>query len=105
MGVWLTIAGFYRKAGLLGDAQKACAEAQKIVQDLESDVAGDASGNLSTKQAGWGEKKSVEELHADVWAEVSGCVGSGAWGYMLTQSTERKPIHRSREAIPGSLRL
>ncbi|KAK4456301.1 putative cargo-transport protein ypp1 [Podospora aff. communis PSN243] len=69
VGVWLTIAGFYRRAGLLGDAGKACAEAQKIVQTLEADISADTSGSLSARQAGWGQKKSVEELLADVWAE------------------------------------
>ncbi|KAK3380187.1 hypothetical protein B0T24DRAFT_547706 [Lasiosphaeria ovina] len=66
--VWLVIAGFYRRADLLGDAQKACAEAHKIVQSLEADVSTDTSGALSVRQVGWGEQKSVEELSADVWA-------------------------------------
>ncbi|KAK0646618.1 hypothetical protein B0T16DRAFT_391018 [Cercophora newfieldiana] len=69
VGVWLAIAGFYRRAGLLNDAAKACAEAQKIVQSLEADISSDTSGSLSARQAGWGQKKSVEELLADVWAE------------------------------------
>jgi len=71
VGVWLVIAGFYRRAGLLDDAQQACAEAQKIVQGLEANMVNDTSGSVSVRQAGWGEKKSVEELLADVWAEVS----------------------------------
>ncbi|KAK1751765.1 hypothetical protein QBC47DRAFT_390973 [Echria macrotheca] len=69
VGVWLVIAGFYRRAGLLDDAQKACAEAQKIVQGLEADFPSDGPQSLSIRQAGWGEKKSVEELMADVLAE------------------------------------
>ncbi|KAK3357548.1 hypothetical protein B0T25DRAFT_162619 [Lasiosphaeria hispida] len=69
VGVWLAIAGFYRRAGLLDDAQKACAEAQKIVQGLETDVSSDTSGSVSVRQAGWGHKKSIEELLGDVWAE------------------------------------
>lgn len=68
--VWLAIAGFYRRAGLLEDSQKATAEAQKIVQSLETDVANDPSGSLSVRRAGWGMEKSVEEISADVWAEV-----------------------------------
>lgn len=70
--VWLTIAGFYRRAGLLGDAQKAVAEAQLIVQSLEASVSDDAPGSqsLSVRQAGWGMDKSVEQILADVWAEV-----------------------------------
>ncbi|KAH8880713.1 putative filamentation protein [Thozetella sp. PMI_491] len=67
--VWLTIAGFYRRADLLDNAQKAIAEAQKIVQGLESEVAKDTTGAMSLKKVGWGETKSVEELLSDVWAE------------------------------------
>lgn len=69
VGVWLVIAGFYRRAGLLNDAQMATAEANKVAQGLEADVAAEASGSLSARQAGWGQKKSVDELLADVWAE------------------------------------
>ncbi|KAK4202735.1 hypothetical protein QBC40DRAFT_220857 [Triangularia verruculosa] len=67
--VWLTIAGFYRRASLLDDAQKAIAEAQKIVQSFEGDVASDTSGALNTRTAGWGMEKSVEAVLADVWTE------------------------------------
>lgn len=79
VGVWLVIAGFYRRAGLLGDAQKACSEGQKIVQNLEADISSDTSGSLSARQAGWGQKKSVEELFADVWAEVSCAASLSRW--------------------------
>lgn len=68
--VWLAIAGYYRRAGLLEDSQKATAEAQKIVQSLEVDVVNDESESLSVRRAGWGMEKSVEEVWADVWAEV-----------------------------------
>ncbi|KAL2019659.1 hypothetical protein VTK56DRAFT_9278 [Thermocarpiscus australiensis] len=67
--VWLVIAGFYRRAGLLEDSQKAIAEARKVAQSLEADVLGDASGTLSVRRVEWGMEKSVEEVVADVWAE------------------------------------
>ena len=71
--VWLMTAGLYRRAGMYADAEGATAEAKKLVQSLEAEVASDASGvlSLSLKNAGWGGKKSVEELWADYWAEVS----------------------------------
>jgi len=69
--VWLTIAGFYRRAELLEDAQKAIAEALFAAESLEKEVVNDGSGELSVKQAGWGMEKSVDEVLADVWAEVS----------------------------------
>jgi tetratricopeptide (TPR) repeat protein len=69
--VWLVIAGFYRRAGLLNDAHKATAEAQKVAQSLELDVVNETSGTLLVRQAGWGMEKSAAEVMADVWAEVS----------------------------------
>lgn len=69
--VWLVIAGFYRRAGLLEDAHKAIGEAQEVAQSLEADVVNDTSGLLSVRHAGWGMEKSVEAILADVWAEVS----------------------------------
>ncbi|KAL2201395.1 hypothetical protein P885DRAFT_65648 [Corynascus similis CBS 632.67] len=67
--VWLVISGFYRRAGLLDDANKAITEAQRAAQDLEADVANEASGVLSVRHVGWGMEKSAEEVIADVWAE------------------------------------
>jgi tetratricopeptide (TPR) repeat protein len=71
--VWLMTAGLYRRAGMYDDAEGATAEAKKLVQGLEAEVASDATGalSLSLKNAGWAGKKSVEELWADFWAEVS----------------------------------
>jgi tetratricopeptide (TPR) repeat protein len=77
--VWLVIAGFYRRAGLLEEAHEAVAEAQKVAQGLEADVVGDASGSLSVRQAGWGMEKSVEEVLADIWAEVGLLKGCMCW--------------------------
>lgn len=71
VAVWLAIGGFYRRAGLLGDAQKAYTEANQIVEKLEADVSSDSSGSVSARQTGWGQRKSIDELLADVWAEVN----------------------------------
>ena len=68
--VWLLVSGFYRRAGMLDDARASVAEAQKLVQQLEADVAKDTSGVLSLSNPGWAGRKSVEELWGDVWAEV-----------------------------------
>ncbi|KAH6850297.1 hypothetical protein B0I37DRAFT_444349 [Chaetomium sp. MPI-CAGE-AT-0009] len=67
--VWLVIAGFYRRAGLLDDASQAAAEAQGAAQSLEADVVNETSVALSVRQVGWGMEKSAEEVLADVWAE------------------------------------
>jgi hypothetical protein len=69
--IWLLIAGFYRRADKLDDSQGATAEAMKLVQGLEAEIARDTTGTLSLKNPGWAGRKSVEELWADVWSEVS----------------------------------
>ncbi|ODA80142.1 hypothetical protein RJ55_03100 [Drechmeria coniospora] len=71
--VWLTIAGFYRRAQMLDDAKGAIAEAQKLVQALESEASGDSlrgRGGGSQAGAGWAETKSIDELWGDVWSEL-----------------------------------
>lgn len=70
--VWLMIAGFYRRAGMLEDSKGAVAEAQKLLQTLESDMAKLlSSGSGSTRGPAWGEKKSIDELWGDIYSEVS----------------------------------
>ena len=71
--VWLMIAGFYRRAHMLDDCQGAVGEAQKYTQMLEKQVSEDTTGEVSIRHAGWGGNRSVDELHADCWAEVSLC--------------------------------
>lgn len=68
--VWLMIAGFYRRAGMKEDCKGAITEAQRLVQSLESDLARDPSGSGALKAPSWAEKKSVEDLWSDLYAEV-----------------------------------
>jgi hypothetical protein len=68
--VWLLIAGFYRRAELYGDANGAVDEAEKLVIDLATDITKDTSGTVSIDIAGWGNKKSIEEMWADIYSEV-----------------------------------
>ncbi|KAL5612754.1 hypothetical protein BROUX41_004161 [Berkeleyomyces rouxiae] len=67
--LWLMVAGFYRRADMIEDSKGAVVEAQKLVQSLETNLASDATGSLSLKTPKWAEKRSVDELWADVWAE------------------------------------
>lgn len=69
--LWLLVAGFYRRATMLEDANGALEEARKLVEVLEANISKDESGEVSVSNSGWGGGKSVEELWADVWAEVS----------------------------------
>ncbi|GKT88651.1 filamentation protein [Colletotrichum tofieldiae] len=64
------IAGFYRRANLFEDAKGAISEAQKLVGMLEAEVARDPTGSLSMRGNSWAEKKGVDELLGDVWAEL-----------------------------------
>ncbi|UNI14005.1 hypothetical protein JDV02_000689 [Purpureocillium takamizusanense] len=70
VGIWLTIAGFYRRAALLEDCKGAIAEAQKLVHGLEMEISQDQSIASGPKTASWGEKKSVDDLWGDVWSEL-----------------------------------
>ena len=69
--VWLMIAGFYRRAAMYEDSKGAVTEAQRLIQSLEADAGRDPTGSGSLRAAGWAEKKSVEDLWGDLWAEVS----------------------------------
>lgn len=91
--VWLMTAGLYRRASMYDDAEEATAEAKKLVQGLEAEVASDTTGMLafSLKNAGWAGKKSVEELWADFWSEVSGNVNCLRMKRQCTDKTCRKP--------------
>lgn len=71
VNVWLFVSVFYRRAGMFEDAKGAIQEAHKLTQDLEVDVANDASCDISISDAGWAGGKNVVELCADVSAEVS----------------------------------
>ncbi|KAH8195098.1 hypothetical protein TruAng_010738 [Truncatella angustata] len=68
--VWLLIAAFYRRASMYRDSQGAADEAKKLVSAMEADIAKDSSGYVATNHPGWGGKKSVEELWADVHCEM-----------------------------------
>jgi tetratricopeptide (TPR) repeat protein len=69
--VWLLIAGFYRRAEQWGDAKGAVDAAGELVEGMEREVVRDGSGHIRVNKRGWGVGKCVEELWADVWAEVS----------------------------------
>lgn len=68
--VWLMIAAFYRRAKMHSDAKGAIDEAEKLVDNLEGEVAKDVSSSVTLRDPGWGGKKSVEELWGDVQSEV-----------------------------------
>ncbi|CAI6092004.1 unnamed protein product [Clonostachys chloroleuca] len=69
IGVWLMIAGFYRRASLYDDCEGAVTEAKKLVQSLEADKQREPSDSSTMKGVAWAEKKSIEDLWGDVFAE------------------------------------
>ena len=68
--VWLFIAGLYTRASLMEDATSAIDEAQKLVEGLEMEIAQESSSSRAFAERGWGLGQSVDELWADVYAEV-----------------------------------
>ncbi|PKS10205.1 hypothetical protein jhhlp_001955 [Lomentospora prolificans] len=70
VNVWLMIAGFYRRANMFDDCRGAIAEAKKIVQGMEAEAAKDTTTPMTQGSTRWGEKKSIDQLWADVYAEL-----------------------------------
>ncbi|KHN99631.1 Tetratricopeptide-like helical [Metarhizium album ARSEF 1941] len=68
--IWLTIAGFYRRAGMLDDGKAAVLEAQKLLVGIESEAARDPSSTGAAKGDGWGEMRSSDDLWGDIWSEL-----------------------------------
>lgn len=85
--IWLTIAGFYRRADMLEDSKGAIAEAQQLVQALETEAARDQSAACGSKPADWAEKKSVDDLWGDVWSEVSLTGAHLQWRWLTQHSS------------------
>ncbi|KAL7626300.1 hypothetical protein AAE478_003071 [Parahypoxylon ruwenzoriense] len=91
--VWLMIAAFYRRAQMYGDAKGAIDEAKKLVDNLENDVAKDASGSVTLTDPGWGGKKSVEELWGDVQTEMGHLAVSEGTPYTARDYFEEALMH------------
>ncbi|KAK5631781.1 hypothetical protein RRF57_007495 [Xylaria bambusicola] len=68
--VWLMIASFYRRSRMYGDAKDATNEARKLADSLELELSKDTSGSVTPVNPGWGSKICLEELRADVEAEM-----------------------------------
>ncbi|KAK4106763.1 hypothetical protein N658DRAFT_461660 [Parathielavia hyrcaniae] len=91
--VWLGIAGFYRRAGLLENSNKAIAEAQRAAHSLEADAVNEASGAPPVREVGWGMEKSVEEVIADVWAEKGHLSAARGRPYQARSDFETALMH------------
>ncbi|OAR04414.1 hypothetical protein LLEC1_07012 [Akanthomyces lecanii] len=68
--VWTMIAGFYCRASMLDECKAAIAEAQKLVQGLETEATQDPSVTRAAKSTVWAEKKSIEALWGDIFSEL-----------------------------------
>ena len=71
--IWLFVARLYTGASMCEDAHEAIEEARRLIQGLELKVSYEDSSVKNFQAQGWGGGKSVEELWADVYAEV--CYG------------------------------
>lgn len=69
--IWLFISRLYATNEMYKDAEEATNEARKLVEGLEIDVSQEDSSIKNFQERGWGGGCSVEELWADVFAEVS----------------------------------
>ena len=55
---------------MIEDASASIVEAEKIVQSMQHQVEVEGLGDTPIDVVGWGQRKSVEELWADVLSEV-----------------------------------
>ncbi|RDA84938.1 hypothetical protein CP532_5170 [Ophiocordyceps camponoti-leonardi (nom. inval.)] len=72
MRIWLTVAGFYRRAKMLEECKAAISEAQKLVEGLETESYQkevETGGGCKNTQV-WAERRSVDDSWGDVWAEL-----------------------------------
>ncbi len=67
--IWLLIAGLYRRASMFDDSREACDEADKAAMRIETLVAAQESSARAFADAGWGGRKSSDEVWADVLYE------------------------------------
>lgn len=68
--IWLFIAELYRRASLFEDAREACNEASDQVTRMENLISTQESSARAFANAGWGVRKSSDELWADIKAEL-----------------------------------
>ncbi|KAI1844083.1 hypothetical protein JX266_009756 [Neoarthrinium moseri] len=91
--VWLMIAAFYRSADMYRDSQGAIDEARKLVGSMEAEIASDGSDSVTASHAGWGGKKSIEELWSDVHAEMGHLSVSEGEPYKARAEFEEALMH------------
>ncbi|ETS83454.1 hypothetical protein PFICI_05330 [Pestalotiopsis fici W106-1] len=101
--VWLMIAAFYRRAGVFSQCQNAIDEAKKIIEAMELDIAKDTSGSVGISHPGWGGKRSVEELWADVHSETGSLSVAEGIPYKARADFEEALMHNANHpaAIVG----
>ncbi|QUC19323.1 uncharacterized protein UV8b_03564 [Ustilaginoidea virens] len=69
--IWLTIAGFYRRAGVLDDGRAAVAEAEKLLTGMEAESTGDLTpASAAARGANWANRKTIDDLWGDIWSEL-----------------------------------
>ena len=69
--VWLLVAGLYRRASHLRDAENTIDQVYRRVEALEAEYSQDTTNAKALDESGWGSGRSVDDLWADVWSEVS----------------------------------
>ncbi|RDA94345.1 hypothetical protein CP533_3806, partial [Ophiocordyceps camponoti-saundersi (nom. inval.)] len=69
--IWLTVAGFYRRAKMLEECKAAISEAQKLVEGLETEShQNEVETGGCKNMLVWAERRSVDDSWGDVWAEL-----------------------------------
>ncbi|KAH7074480.1 filamentation protein-like protein [Paraphoma chrysanthemicola] len=91
--IWIFISGLYAGAQMYQDAREAVAEALKLVESFEAEVARDSSTAKSLSEKGWGGGKSVEELWADAFAARGELQVAQSLSHQARTDFERALLH------------
>ncbi|KAF2750065.1 filamentation protein-like protein [Sporormia fimetaria CBS 119925] len=91
--IWLFITNLYTRADMFDDARGALAEALKLVETFEAEVAQECPSSKAFAYRGWGGGKSVEELWADVFCARGEVLSAQSLKHEAKADLERALLH------------
>ncbi|KAF2128623.1 hypothetical protein P153DRAFT_367728 [Dothidotthia symphoricarpi CBS 119687] len=93
VGIWIFISGLYSRAQMFNDANEAVAEALKLIEKFEAELAVEHSTARALAEKGWGGGKSVEELWADAFAARGESLVAQSRQHQARSDFERALLH------------
>ncbi|KAJ8117062.1 hypothetical protein OPT61_g1665 [Boeremia exigua] len=91
--IWIFTSGLYARAQAFEDAKEAVAEALKLVETFENELALEFSTAKALADKGWGGGKSVEELWADTYTARGELLVAQSLQHQARADFERALLH------------